>query len=297
MSLKSHPDPEILAAFAEGRLEEEKRAEIEAHLGACEDCFELFMAASDFLAEQPDSDPGRVVPLRPRRGLMNPTVLLSAAAAAVIAVSISLWLVKRGPDEEAIRQQLLNHNADLAKILSSTDQRTVDLAAAYPVDLMKSAVPEIKAYRGGDEATAKIPDMEALIEELESLTKKNPKSIPSWRYLVSLCLIGNDFDSAYLNAHDAVAHHPDDILLQALFSTATYYAEIDKEKAWQDLRDLNRRHPDNPLILYNLGAIYRREGNIQESDEAWQRFHQIAPADHPLRKWVEGYLPAEDEPK
>lgn len=74
------PDPETLAAFAEGRGTAHERAEIVNHLGGCDDCMtELALAIRN--------GAGQASVARPRFGWRP----LAAAAALLIAVAGAAW--------------------------------------------------------------------------------------------------------------------------------------------------------------------------------------------------------------
>jgi len=48
------PPAEELAALLEGRIEEDARQRLLAHLNACEPCFQVFTAAVEFRARFPE---------------------------------------------------------------------------------------------------------------------------------------------------------------------------------------------------------------------------------------------------
>jgi hypothetical protein len=77
------PDPETLAAFVENRLPLDRRAPIEAHLAACEDCYEVFAAAAQVVAEDAPAR-GALV----GAGRIRPVHLLPLAAAALLALAV-----------------------------------------------------------------------------------------------------------------------------------------------------------------------------------------------------------------
>jgi tetratricopeptide (TPR) repeat protein len=76
-------EPEILAAFMDGRLEPRERAVVEAHLAECEDCYETWMEGR--LVNSEVSAPGKVIPLRPNRRWV-----VAAAIAAMLFISLTL---------------------------------------------------------------------------------------------------------------------------------------------------------------------------------------------------------------
>ena len=93
-----HPDPETLAAFAEGGMNPADAASVVAHLDLCDACTRdvaLGMQAAEEEEEDvQDTTPPNVV--RPRRWL--PWV--AAAAAAVLAAGGITWAVMAGGEEE-----------------------------------------------------------------------------------------------------------------------------------------------------------------------------------------------------
>ncbi len=120
MSVSTCPDPEQLAACAEGRLEGEERAQVLAHLRACADCYEVFVETLRFLdddvAMEWDSDTpadgsgpspgagvphattrrgsesapkGRVLPF-PGRSLRR-LAAVALPLAAVVLLGVALW--------------------------------------------------------------------------------------------------------------------------------------------------------------------------------------------------------------
>jgi hypothetical protein len=84
-----HPSPEALAAFVDGRLAGDERAEVVAHLDRCRDCYEVFAGTVRF--QRQEEPRGRV--LRPARFGAPQWVWWAAAAAAVLVVAIVVPVV------------------------------------------------------------------------------------------------------------------------------------------------------------------------------------------------------------
>jgi hypothetical protein len=89
MNESTHPSPEVLAAFVDGRLDGDARAEVVAHLDRCRDCYEVFAGTVRF--QRQEEPRGRV--LRPVRFGAPQWVWWTAAAAAVLVVAIVVPVV------------------------------------------------------------------------------------------------------------------------------------------------------------------------------------------------------------
>src|SRR5437867_5551636 len=79
-----HPDPDVLAAFAENALLDAERAQLLQHLGACHDCREiLYLAAPDSAEAQ------KVLSFQPKRS-SRLVFRWGALAASIVIVGIAV---------------------------------------------------------------------------------------------------------------------------------------------------------------------------------------------------------------
>lgn len=76
------PSPEEIAAYIEGRLSQEERARVDAHLADCPDCYEIYLGAVEF---QLEDEAATVVPFPERRRYLSQ----AAAVAAILALSVA----------------------------------------------------------------------------------------------------------------------------------------------------------------------------------------------------------------
>lgn len=86
------PEPDRIAAYLEDKLFEEERRLLEEHFATCEDCWEVFSNAVEYIAER---KPGRAVGVEPdelsgRRGIWGQRNKLTSVA-ALLALSIGGW--------------------------------------------------------------------------------------------------------------------------------------------------------------------------------------------------------------
>lgn len=117
MNESTHPSPEALAAFVDGRLSGEARSEMVAHLDRCRDCYDVFSETVRFQGEEEPR--GKV--LRPSRLGAPQWVWWTAAAAAVLVVAIVVPVVWQalGPGRLDGEGEVLLKTADLASALGS----------------------------------------------------------------------------------------------------------------------------------------------------------------------------------
>jgi hypothetical protein len=114
------PSLEEIGAFLQGRLSEEKRARVEAHLANCPDCYEVFKEAALFEEEEKASEPERSEPAAPERAPASRVIpfperrlrswRMAASIAAVLAIGLATVLVyQRSPRmPEMVSAQLVS---------------------------------------------------------------------------------------------------------------------------------------------------------------------------------------------
>jgi hypothetical protein len=89
----SHPELEQLAAFLDGALSPEDRAEVEEHLSHCEDCYTVFSESARFQLEHDIDTPREELVLAPlvfRRKIW----MVGALAAAALALCVGIWVYR-----------------------------------------------------------------------------------------------------------------------------------------------------------------------------------------------------------
>ena len=171
----SHPDPDLLAAFAERSLRDRERATVLEHLSLCRDCREVVALAVP--AESPseiDTIPARRVPW-----LAWPILRWGALAACLVVVGSAVFLhqasrtasapsaakevivtMPQSPSPESEKQLLVYeskpkaHKPDLAAAPASSETAS----AALPSALLAEAKPEVQSgARLNRRAAAPVP--------------------------------------------------------------------------------------------------------------------------------------------
>lgn len=146
-SASHHPDPEVLAAFIDGRLRGDERRAVVEHLDRCADCYEVF---SETVRFQGDEEPrGQVV--RPPRFVGRPWLWVAAAAAVVFVAILALPILRMTSERPALTSsdgaELLLSSAALAREIDPADGAAT--AAVWP------GWPEGLGFAGGlDRETA-----------------------------------------------------------------------------------------------------------------------------------------------
>ncbi|HSL81589.1 MAG TPA: zf-HC2 domain-containing protein [Thermoanaerobaculia bacterium] len=103
MNRSAHPSPELLASFVDGRLPDEERRAMVAHLDVCPDCYEVFAGTVRFQGEEEPR--GQV--LRPPRLAAKRWLGWAAAAAAVVAVAIVVPVLRMEPGQPLLSSEAL----------------------------------------------------------------------------------------------------------------------------------------------------------------------------------------------
>src|SRR5688572_17160809 len=149
-----HPSVEVLSAYVDGTLDARERGDVETHLAACEECYELVtevVASEEDIDAEGDvalpaaavpvlptapavspvspADPAKkVLPFRRRRWVIGAAAGLAAAAALVLAV----WLGSPGGETDA----------PVAKLVAAVgDHRTIEgrLSGGFEYGPLRSA--------------------------------------------------------------------------------------------------------------------------------------------------------------
>lgn len=110
-----HPDPEVLAAFIDGRLRGDERRAVVEHLDRCADCYEVFSETVRFQGE--DEPRGRGI--RPPRFAGRPWLWAAAAAAVAFVAILALPILRMAPERPVVTSpdgvELLLSSAALAR--------------------------------------------------------------------------------------------------------------------------------------------------------------------------------------
>lgn len=142
-----HPDPDLLAAFAEGALTARERTQVLAHLGACAACREVVSLA---LPQTPAPQPAPA-PV-PSAWLRWPVLRWGAVAAAmvIVAAAVMLRMPSRkslGVEERSIAQAPKPEQSVPASAAPETEAKNTALGAITPPQLEKKGTASRADYK------------------------------------------------------------------------------------------------------------------------------------------------------
>jgi hypothetical protein len=138
------PDANLLVGWAEGRLDDERRRDVEEHLAACDTCREQALVLREELAPVAAAPPARLpFPLRLLRGP------LAIAALALLAIGVGVFVLARrdiAPWGTAPQDPETRFLAEAAKLRAEEPALLADLAPPSSRDLV--GAPD-RTQRGG----------------------------------------------------------------------------------------------------------------------------------------------------
>lgn len=94
------PDPEVLAAFIDGRLSADERRRVVVHLDACADCYEVFGETVRFQGEEEPR--GRVVGAGRFQRRRWVWAAVAAAAAVILAILVAVPILRMEPERPVV---------------------------------------------------------------------------------------------------------------------------------------------------------------------------------------------------
>lgn len=239
---------EIVAAFVDGRLDDEQRRRVIEHAAACADCYSLTSAVWDYNAENPGAEV-----VRPRFGRRF------AVAAASLATAAAVMVVFFGPvrDRRAM-QSLVDASAEL-------ERRPVDgrLSGSFAYRAVKGT------YRSVERDDLDTLPLEAAAAETLEKTR-NPHVAG-----VAHLLLG-EYDEAVNKLTIAANAKPRDVRILSDLATA-YHARGKRMGSDADLakaRETAERAwsiEQTPLTAWNRALAL-------DTREAWQQYLELDPA-------------------
>jgi CHAT domain-containing protein/tetratricopeptide (TPR) repeat protein len=280
MEHSAFPSDETLAAFIDGRLDEEMRKKVVAHVADCEECYGTVMAAGAWKRE----GRGNVVAHKTTR-----VWWLAAASLASAAAVTGLFL--SGPVYTRYRDYHEAQTSGLRDLVVAADQmsyRTVE--ARLPGGFAHRSLQ--RATRGGPEsANYKLLAAASHVKDIvaENVT---PASI---RALSTAHLLVGDSDAAadeltqnikLLSGSDsideAIAHTNDASLLIEI--TAVFYRRSLVHENTRDLmtaaaaaRRASQIAPSSPEAAWNRALTLEAIGSRREALEAWKAYLRLDP--------------------
>jgi len=272
------PEPERLAALAEGRVAEPARSALMAHLDGCAQCHTVFAETVRALAEEPamtePTSPKPEPAAEPRR--FRPRWWIMAAPLAAAAAIYLAFTVLR-PDYPANAYQTA-----MAQVALRDGSRVLEFAFPTEVDALDQARTLRSASGWEPSGDVAWLDSVGLLEDWIATQSNHRRGHLD---LASLYLVGGNPDLALAVIQPFAEDRPNDAEAQALLVLARYRADIlSLQQAAARMDHLAKRFPNSAMIAYNLAELLGQQGNDAEAKRCRQRYLSLAEdgprADH-----------------
>ncbi|HEY0143835.1 MAG TPA: CHAT domain-containing protein [Thermoanaerobaculia bacterium] len=260
---RRHPDPEALAAFAEGRLDRAATADVVAHLDGCGACMgDVALVMDDSSADERNSAQGTADVSRHTPRSRKPWRVLAAAAAVAVALAgVSVWREARSPMARLVA-------------LAPDDAR--------PVEPRLSGGFAWAAYAGAERAGETSADARAMKlagaagELAEAANRDSDDSEAQHAAGVAMVLAQQPLEAiarlekAATASGDAKAWSD---LAAARYAAASRLGQASLYPlALADADRALRIEPRLPEALFNRALILERLGLQDEARRAWERY-------------------------
>lgn len=253
------PDPESIAALAEGRLESARMDAILEHVEHCTTCMDALDAANAAITFE---RPARIAPMR----WLAIAAMLAMLGAGI--VGIREWLARRQPS--------IAHLVALAP-------RTVRL-----VEPRLSGGFAWAPYRGPLRAGSSVTDADRLRlggAAADALDRADKDTSPAAQHVAGVAiLLADDPDKAIDRLRVASERAPNDARIASDLAAARYAAALalDRASLYSDAlaaadRAL-RLDPQLAEALFNRALILERLGLRAEARRAWERYLAVDPS-------------------
>ncbi len=262
------PDLETLAAWAEGSLDTVARRKVLNHLDCCETCRETVGHVMSFMdAEESEEtlSPKELPEIRKQSRVRIPFSRIPAIAAG-IAAALFLFLIPRLPENDLDRAERLA--AESVNRLNDNRLTRFKLVLPEPTENGAAITRDAEAN----------PALEDSLTALEQVQEKNPDNDKIRIWLISLYLLKADYVQAYSMASkhpQQFKGNPDGVCLLLISRFQYAKAKADKglqEEALSQMRQLYEAHPNNGVILYNLGSLLWDANREEEAIKIWNLY-------------------------
>ena len=255
---KDCPGPEVLAAFAEGRLDAGRRAAVVAHLDGCEDCMTEVALAMRADARE------NVAPARPRR---TSTIVALAAALAVAVIGLAAWQRAR--------------RVDVGRLVALAPR------SARIVEPRLTGGFAWAAYRGSGRAATEPVDAERLKlvgAAGEVIERAARDTRPEAQHAAGIALVLVEQPVGAIERLEAAASASNDAKAWSDLAAARYAAAADLQRpslypsALAAADRALQLDPALPEALFNRALILERLRLADEARRAWTRYLAADPS-------------------
>jgi len=271
--MQTCPNEETLAAFVDGRLNEQARLQLTEHLVECGDCRDIVMTASDYGVAAGEAEPapkGEVVRGRFRKRVLGPLVAAAAIAALMFGIP-------------SIRERLLGKSGmeALVEAADSLPERTTDARLSG-----NFAYRDYRPKRGGgeDQPIGEQPKGEYLVliaaSRIAERAEKNasPKNLHELG-VAHILINDEDKDAAVQALERAASTSPvsGDVLTDLAAAYLTRGKKGDAERAY-DAATKAWTIKQTPAAAWNRALALEMLERKAEAMDAWRKYVELDPA-------------------
>ena len=263
----SCPDAGLLASYVDGRATAAERAEIEAHLAGCDDCYFVFSETVQEQQAQASTESGKSEPQnRSRRWMPRVAAGLAAAAALVIAVQIYGPVHRESPNA-ALQIALSDLDAAVGPYRKFEPRLTVTSTYRQLEPAMRSAAPAGEAPLAVREAALRVE---------KASTVAGP-GVEGQRALAAMYLTLGRAQRAADVLAPAAQSNDAGVLSDVAAVYLARLADGDVQRALDLLEQAVRRDPNRAEAWFNLGLAAEAAGQRARAIEAWTRALTLDP--------------------
>jgi cytochrome c-type biogenesis protein CcmH len=198
------------------------------------------------------------------------------------AIDAWLALAAEAPDGSAMREEVVRRITSTAKL------------AGLPMPTLPPPAPA--------EAVANLPPeqqrdaIRGMVAQLAAKLEANPNDLDGWLRLGRSYGVLGEADKSAAAYERAARLKPDDMSIplqevQALLENRTPDAPM-PPNALELLHRIEATQPDQPEVLWYLGAAAAQRHHLDEAERYWERLLPLLPADGPDQKMVKEALSA-----
>jgi len=268
------PDAEALASYIDGRVSAPERAEIEAHLASCEDCYFVF---SETVQEQNSHDDEEKSEITQWLRRWSPQLAAGLAAAAAIVVAVEVFRPSSRMQPGTTVQVALNELDSVAGPYRKFEPRlTLTRAHREMEPTLRSAEPTGDATLTQREAAQR--QLREAARKVEIAAKRSGTGAEGQRALAAMYFALGQAQPA-VKVLEPKAESNDAGLLNDV--AATYLARQADGDVQHALGLLERAVTLDPKCAeawFNLGLAAGAARQTARAQEAWKRYLVLDPS-------------------
>jgi tetratricopeptide (TPR) repeat protein len=261
------PDPELMAAYLDGRLTDRERAPVTDHLASCENCYLIF---TESWRTHVEAEPVLTPVARMRRRFVIPAAGVAVAAMLTLAVQPAAL-------SSALAWLRPSNQADVAELVAAVGtQRTLEprLTGGFTYEPVKSPMRS-----GVSRLDASSPDVRIAVARIEKrmMQSRTPKNLSA---VGEAFLAIGDGEQAVAVLEEATAIAPEpkalsDLAAAYLLRSAQRNRPDDIAKAIAAANNAVKVDPSLAEAWFNRALALERGPSSAEAQQAWDDYLRL----------------------